>query len=60
MKAQSHAGVYTEHVRPALYEVVAEHIKTAPVGWFQGRMEPGPRALGARSIIVSAHGHAES
>jgi carbamoyltransferase len=24
------------------------------VGWFQGRMESGPRALGARSILMSA------
>ena len=48
-----YAGVYTEHVRPALYEVVARHIKDgAVVGWFQGRMEFGPRALGARSIIA--------
>ena len=48
-----YAGVYTEHIRPALYEVVAEHIKDgAVVGWFQGRMEFGPRALGARSIIA--------
>lgn len=48
-----YAGVYTEHVRPALYDVVARHIKDgAVVGWFQGRMEFGPRALGARSIIA--------
>jgi len=25
------------------------------VGWFQGRMESGPRALGGRSILMSAH-----
>ena len=25
------------------------------VGWFQGRMEFGPRALGARSILADAH-----
>lgn len=25
------------------------------VGWFQGRMESGPRALGARSILMSAN-----
>ena len=27
--------------------------KDAVIGWFQGRMEFGPRALGARSILVS-------
>lgn len=29
------------------------------VGWFQGRMESGPRALGARSILMSAN-HAKN
>ena len=48
-----YAGVYTEYARPALYDVVAGHINEgAVVGWFQGRMEFGPRALGARSIIA--------
>ncbi len=33
-------------------EKVAEYLDTgAVIGWFQGRMEYGPRALGARSII---------
>ena len=27
------------------------HIKNDAVGWFQGRMEFGPRALGGRSIL---------
>jgi carbamoyltransferase len=36
----------------ALYENVAEYLANdAVVGWFQGRMEFGPRALGSRSII---------
>ena len=36
-----------------LLEVVAENLsKNKTVGWFQGRMEFGPRALGARSIIA--------
>ncbi len=48
-----YAGVYTKYTRPDLFEAVAEHIKEgAVVGWFQGRMEFGPRALGARSIIA--------
>jgi carbamoyltransferase len=33
---------------------VAEHLADGKVvGWFQGRMEFGPRALGARSILAS-------
>jgi carbamoyltransferase len=48
-----YAGVYTQYPRPDLFEVVAEHLNQgAVVGWFQGRMEFGPRALGARSIIA--------
>ncbi len=33
-------------------ETVNEIIKGKAIGWFQGRMEFGPRALGARSIIA--------
>lgn len=34
--------------------VVAEYlVKNLAVGWFQGRMEDGPRALGSRSILMS-------
>ncbi len=37
----------------ALVETVAERIAAGDVvGWFQGRMEFGPRALGNRSIVV--------
>jgi len=40
------------HARPALYDRVAELLAEGSiVGWFQGRMEFGPRALGARSIL---------
>lgn len=36
-----------------LYEKVADYIdKQKVIGWFQGRMEYGPRALGNRSIIA--------
>ena len=36
-----------------LIDIVAEHLsKEKTVGWFQGRMEFGPRALGARSILA--------
>ena len=38
-----------------LTRTIAHHIKEGKVvGWFQGRMEFGPRALGARSIIGDA------
>jgi carbamoyltransferase len=37
----------------ALYPFVAERIAAGDVvGWFQGRMEYGPRALGHRSIVA--------
>ncbi len=44
------------HHRPKdLYEEVAEAIANGKViGWYQGRMEWGPRALGNRSIIADA------
>ena len=39
--------------RNELYKTVAAHISEGNVvGWFQGRMEFGPRALGNRSIIA--------
>jgi len=39
----------------ALLDVVAEHLDQGKViGWFNGRMEFGPRALGCRSIIGDA------
>ena len=33
-------------------EVARRLAKGEVVGWFQGRMELGPRALGSRSILV--------
>ena len=45
-------AVYTTLQASELYASVAEWLaKGHVVGWFQGRMEFGPRALGARSII---------
>jgi carbamoyltransferase len=39
----------------ALCEAVAEELATgAVVGWFQGRMEFGPRSLGSRSLLGDA------
>jgi len=44
---------YRKLERAALLEAVAEEIATGNViGWFQGRMEWGPRALGNRSIVA--------
>jgi carbamoyltransferase len=44
---------YRKLEREALLDVVARQIATGNVvGWFQGRMEWGPRALGNRSILA--------
>ena len=44
---------YRKLERAALLDAVAEEIAAGNViGWFQGRMEWGPRALGNRSIIA--------
>ncbi len=46
---------FTAHDVAGLAEVVSEEIAAGKViGWFQGRMEFGPRALGARSILADA------
>lgn len=46
---------YQELPRAELNEAVAAHLADEKVvGWFQGRMEFGPRALGARSILGDA------
>jgi carbamoyltransferase len=42
----------------ALFRTVAERIAAGEVvGWFQGRMEFGPRALGNRSIVTDPRRH---
>ncbi len=44
--------VYKKYETEALLDVVTEYLdKEMVVGWFQGRMEFGPRALGNRSIL---------
>jgi carbamoyltransferase len=49
---KSHEAPYVRLSREALIQRVAELIAAERVvGWFQGRMEFGPRALGARSIL---------
>jgi carbamoyltransferase len=48
-------AVATRVADSELASVVAAHIADEKViGWFQGRMEYGPRALGARSILGDA------
>jgi len=48
------AGLHAEHLDDAaLFDHVAGRIAEGDVvGWFQGRMEFGPRALGHRSIVA--------
>ena len=53
---QQEAIFTTYESNDALCDAVAELIANENViGWFQGRMEFGPRALGARSILGDAH-----
>jgi len=52
---KSAGAVYERLPREELLDCVADLIASEQViGWFQGRMEFGPRALGARSIIGDA------
>lgn len=48
-----HGLPYRELADAAFYRELARHVAEGKiVGWFQGRMEWGPRALGNRSIVV--------
>jgi carbamoyltransferase len=48
-------AVFEEFDRETLLQTTAQAIADQQVvGWFQGRMEFGPRALGARSILADA------
>ncbi|MBI4066698.1 hypothetical protein HY411_03195 [Candidatus Gottesmanbacteria bacterium] len=50
-----HQLSYTRLEREALIDRVAQLLTQEKItAWFQGRMEWGPRALGARSILASA------
>ncbi len=50
---QSAGLQYRNLDRPAMLDAVASQIAAGNVvGWFQGRMEWGPRALGNRSIVA--------
>jgi carbamoyltransferase len=51
------AAVYVELNETDLLTKVSQNLKDEKViGWFQGRMEFGPRALGARSILGNPMG----
>ena len=51
----AHGAVYEQLDRDALTARVVDCLEQEKViGWFQGRMEFGPRALGARSILGDA------
>jgi carbamoyltransferase len=54
--ARKHKAVYQRYASCAdLCEAAVERLKGENVvGWFQGRMEWGPRALGNRSILADA------
>lgn len=54
---QQYPVSYTEvSDEQTLLDTVANHLRTGKIiGWFQGQMEFGPRALGNRSIIASTH-----
>ena len=44
---------YTKHKTEEIISITAKELaKEKTVGWFQGRMEFGPRALGGRSILA--------
>lgn len=52
--ALKNAGVKYEHLGESVYAKAAELLKDEKIiGWFQGAMEYGPRALGNRSILAS-------
>src|SRR5450756_96973 len=52
---RAHNAVFEKLERNALLDATVELLKTEQViGWFQGRMEFGPRALGNRSIFGDA------
>jgi len=52
---KSHRALYKRLDKEALLDLTVELLKAEKVvGWFQGRMEFGPRALGNRSILGDA------
>jgi carbamoyltransferase len=50
---KSRGIVYIRYPESEIYEIIADRlINSGVVGWFNGRAEFGPRALGARSIVA--------
>ncbi len=50
---KSRGIVYTRYPESEIYGIIADRlINSGVVGWFNGRAEFGPRALGARSIVA--------
>ncbi len=55
---ERHGLAYRELDEDALVKETAQHIADGKVvGWYQGRAEWGPRALGNRSIVVDPRRH---
>jgi len=51
-KLKSLGGVYKKYPKEEIFKITAEALSNSKaIGWFNGRMEFGPRALGARSIL---------
>jgi len=50
--AEGQEGLVVEQVQDSVMEAVRHLAEGRVVGWFQGRAEHGPRALGNRSILV--------
>lgn len=49
---KSVGAVYEKHGKDTLFDTVSTHIAEEKIiGWFNGRMEFGPRSLGCRSIL---------
>ena len=45
-------GIYNKYPKEEVIKIAAEALsKNKAIGWFNGKMEFGPRALGARSIL---------
>ncbi len=52
-EALTSAGVASEELPDAIEKAVELLISGRAIGWFQGRMEFGPRSLGSRCILVN-------
>ena len=46
-------SIYEKYSEEEILKIIAKELSSEKIiGWFQGRMEFGPRALGSRSIIA--------